>query len=47
MNFMDLKLTLWLINQTIEKKNKVNKHTCNRMDGDFGKTFYYKQNKLK
>ena len=42
MNFMDLKLTLWLINRTIEKKNKVNKHTCNRMDGDFDKTIYYK-----
>ena len=31
----------------IENKNKENKHTCNRVDGDFDKTFYYKQNKLK
>ena len=31
----------------IENKNKENKHTCNRVDGGFDKTFYYKQNKLK
>ena len=47
MNFMDLKLTLWLLNRTIEDKNNENKHTCNRVDGGFDKTFYYKQNKLK
>ena len=28
-NFMDLKLTLWLINRTIENKNKEKKHTFN------------------
>ena len=37
MNFMDLKLTLWLISRTIESKNKENKHTCNRVDGGFDK----------
>ena len=47
MNFMDLKLTLWLINRTIENKNKEKKHTFNSVDGGFDKTFYYKQNKLK
>ena len=47
MNFMDLKLTLWLINKTIENKNKEKKHTYNSVDVGFDKTFYYKQNKLK
>ena len=47
MNFMDLKLNLWLINITIEDKNKEKKHTFNSVDGGFDKTFYYKQNKLK
>ena len=47
MNFMDLKLTLLLINRTIENKNKEKKHTFNRVDGGFDKTFYYEQNKLK
>ena len=47
MNFMNLKLTLWLINRTIEKKkNKEKKLTCNSVDGGFDKTFYYKQNNL-
>ena len=33
MNFMDLKLTLRLINKTIENKNKEKKHTFNSVDG--------------
>ena len=47
MNFMDLKLTLRLINKTIENKNKGKKHTFNSVDGGFDKNSYYKQNKLK
>ena len=47
MNFMDLKLTLLLINRTIANKNKEKKHTVNSVDGGFDKTFYYEQNKLK
>ena len=46
-NFMDLKLTLWLINRTRENKNKEKKLIFNSVDGGFDKTFYYKQNKLK
>ena len=42
MNFMDLKLTLWLINKTIGGKK-----TFNSVDGGFDKTFYYKQYKFK
>ena len=45
-NFMNLKLTLLIINRTIENKNKEKKHTFKSMDGGFDKTFYYKQNKL-
>ena len=29
------------------KNNKEEKHTYNNMDGDFDKTFYYKQTQLK
>ena len=47
MNFMNLKLTLQLINRIIENKNKEKKYTINSVDGGFYKTFYYKQNKLK
>ena len=43
MNFMDLKLTLWLISRSKENKNKENKHTWNRVDGGFDKKLYYKQ----
>ena len=43
MNFMDLKLTLWLINKTIGEKKK----NFNSVDGGFDKTFYYKQYKFK
>ena len=39
MNFMDLKLTLWLINKTIENENKEKKHTFNSVDDGFDKHF--------
>ena len=49
-DFMDLKLHLWLISKTLKKKTKQNKtkqkerreiHTCNNLDGRFDKDFYY------
>ena len=46
MDFMDLKLPLWLISKILKKKKKTQKrkseiHTCNSVDSRFDKAFYY------
>ena len=47
-DFMDLKLHLWLISKTLKKKTKQNKtkqrreiHTCNSLNGRFDNDFYH------
>ena len=49
MDFMDLKLPLWLISKILKKKKKKKKtqkrkieiHTCNSVDSRFDEAFYY------
>ena len=44
MDFMDLKLHLWLISKKFKKKTEKQSreiYTCNSLDGRFDKDFYY------
>ena len=44
MDFMDLKLPLWLIRKPSKKKTQKWRreiHTCSSVDGRFDKAFYY------